>query len=134
MSWLSGLWGSRTAVGPVVVPEKKMCSICDEEVEARSQLVSFDGRYVHKDCDLLITPAVRELNQQILKIFKSGNDDRTREFLAAQRAAQTVRAVCDARTLKECFEKKGIETLTRLFNSVGVEAAKVVSLELSPGK
>ncbi len=98
------------------------CGICGKE--GGDKLFPMPDTYlVHGECYELIGPARRRLAEITYKLFNNRNDSKSRRD-AHMRAVRAVQKGCAPEMFSSYVSTKGIEALTRLFDTVGMDAAK----------
>jgi len=103
------------------------CGVCEQEEDADIYWPSSISRWAHHKCVALITPAESNLIATIHTFFK---DDRRKQNLAHMLAIKAVKNHCSPDTISVFTAKNGIEMITKLFNTVGVEAVKNLAAEM----
>jgi hypothetical protein len=87
------------------------------------------SRCAHAKCFELIKTSESDLIKIIDGLFKN-TEDYGEKNSAHIKAIKAVRAACNSETIMSYLEKNGVDALTRLFNTVGAEAAKKYASKL----
>lgn len=103
------------------------CGVC-EKTGAEVFWFSRYSRGAHAKCFKLVEKSEQKLTNTIDEMFK-GTKHGERN-VAHIRAVQAVRLACASKTIMSFLEKNGVEALTRLFDTVGIEAAKKTPAKL----
>jgi len=114
--------------------ENEGCGICEKK-GAEVFWFSPYSRGAHAKCFKIIENIENKLIQTIDEVFKdkATESERAKNLscnMAHVRAIKAVRAACGSETILSYLEKNGTEKLTKLFDTVGIEAAKKVPAKL----
>lgn len=106
------------------------CGICNKP-DAETFWPNPTSRWAHFPCISKISPAENLLTKTINELFK---DDRRHQNILHRYAVAAVMEKCKPATLSEFADTNGIEAVTKLFNTVGVAAAKQLAEQITQQK
>jgi hypothetical protein len=104
------------------------CGICEKRPGAEVFWCSPFSRFVHQKCFLQIDASETMLTKTIDSFFLS-DKNHLRQNMSHVEAIRAVRSSC-GKPIAEFVEDNGLEALTELMNSVGVEAVNCYSATL----
>lgn len=96
------------------------CGICEQGDDADTYWSNPVSRWGHPACIKMIAPAETKLIETVHELFK----DPRKRGAAHAAAIFEVKRICEPYTISAYVNEKGIERMTILFNTFGVEAAK----------
>jgi hypothetical protein len=111
---------------PAEMYRSERCGICEQGNDADTYWSSPVSRWGHPLCVKMITPAESGLIETIGRLFQ---DPRKRSAAHAA-AIAAVKRICEPHTLSSYVQENGIEKITILFNTFGVEAAKRLAAQI----
>lgn len=103
------------------------CGICNQK-DAETFWPSPSSRWAHYQCISKIAPAESNLRIAINELFK---DDRRRQNILHSHAVGVVMEICKPNNLSEFADINGVEKLKKIFDIIGVAAAKQLAVKMA---